>query len=585
MTTTVGDTRPPFHIQRMKWSAGLRDVPAGGPPPAGPENRSPIGGSVFSLRPAEHQGRSGRASPAPAQRSETGRPYPEGGYRGHDGSPERRGRHGAGERKDHFPQTDRTADKPLYLLDGQQRLTSLAWVYRPHSKADGRHMDLRFDVRTEEFVTPSAVQRKDPLLIPVSTLLQENVRFYPVLSEAGVSPDDPDFGSWMQRLQKVNNIRYHQIAVITYESDDYEEVAELFARLNKGGRRLSKGDLVYSAIAARWSAGLDTMDAFHQELRDSDFDLNREAVLRLMSLLAGTGAHHIKLIGAEVDETALKEAWHAAERALRLAIDFLKGECSIPRSEQWIPDAPELRSLDRFPDFLAARRSLLANVLNELLGLPGYAGGDRPSGLRRDARRRDRDRGGSICARTGQGRRAGVAHGAGRRVARRPRRSAHHRLLRSAVPYRDGPLRPRTRRVRVPQRGGGSRGAVSQPARQPEPQRVVVLDRHGHGGASAEHPVTGGSHGRARRLPPVHVRRRDRRLGASPVALRNHRPIRGRPEEDQCSAWTRVPRHQKTGNRPAASATASLRGQSARPGLPSAGRTESVAPPRKLNRT
>lgn len=131
----------------------------------------------------------------------------------------------------------------------------------------------------------------------------------------------------------MNNVRHHQIAVITYESDDYEEVAELFARLNKGGRRLSKGDLVYSAIAARWSDGLDTMDAFHQELRDSNFALNREAVLRLMSLLAGTGAHHIKLIGADVDEAALKEAWQATERALRFAIDFLKGECSIARSE------------------------------------------------------------------------------------------------------------------------------------------------------------------------------------------------------------------------------------------------------------
>ncbi|MFF9115015.1 DUF262 domain-containing protein [Streptomyces massasporeus] len=230
-------------------------------------------------------------------------------------------------------QADKSVHQPLYLLDGQQRLTSLAWVYRPESKADGRLIDLRFDVRTEEFVNPSAVQRKDPLLIPVSTLLQENVQFYQVLLKAGVTFDDPNFDAWTQRMQKVNSIRHHQIAVITYESDDYEEVAELFARLNKGGRRLSKGDLVYSAIAARWADGLDTMDSFHQELRDNNFALNREAVLRLMSLLAGTGAHHIKLIGAEVDETALKEAWQDTERALRFAIDFLKGECSIPRSE------------------------------------------------------------------------------------------------------------------------------------------------------------------------------------------------------------------------------------------------------------
>ncbi|WP_314220903.1 GmrSD restriction endonuclease domain-containing protein [Streptomyces zaehneri] len=230
-------------------------------------------------------------------------------------------------------QTATSAHQPLYLLDGQQRLTSLAWVYRPESKADGRLIDLRFDVRTEEFVNPSAIQRKDPLLFPVSTLLQENTQFYQVLNKAGVPFDAPEFDLWTQRLQKVNSIRHHQIAVITYESDDYEEVAELFARLNKGGRRLSKGDLVYSAIAARWAEGLETMDTFHQELQDSNFVLNREAVLRLMSLLAGTGAHHIKLIGADVDEAALKEAWQATERALRFAVDFLRGECSIPRSE------------------------------------------------------------------------------------------------------------------------------------------------------------------------------------------------------------------------------------------------------------
>ncbi|RUP64633.1 hypothetical protein SSPNP10_28350 [Streptomyces sp. NP10] len=230
-------------------------------------------------------------------------------------------------------QADKSAHQPLYLLDGQQRLTSLAWVYRPESKADGRLIDLRFDVRTEEFVNPSAIQSKDPLLFRVSTLLQENVQYHEELKAAGIDYSAPQFGAWMQCLQKVHDIRKQEIAVITYESDDYEEVAELFARLNKGGRRLSKGDLVYSAIAARWSDGLDTMDAFHQELQDSNFALNREAVLRLTSLLAGTGAHHIKLIGADMDEAALKEAWHATERALRFAIDFLKGECAIPRSE------------------------------------------------------------------------------------------------------------------------------------------------------------------------------------------------------------------------------------------------------------
>ncbi|MYS20848.1 hypothetical protein GA0115240_123662 [Streptomyces sp. DvalAA-14] len=230
-------------------------------------------------------------------------------------------------------QASKSAHPPLYLLDGQQRLTSLAWVYCPESKADGRLIDLRFDVRTEEFVNPSAVQRKDPLLIPVSLILKQNIQFYEVLVDAGVEMANPEFKLWTSRLQKVHSIRQHQVAVITYDSDDYEEVAEVFARLNKGGRRLSKGDLVYSAIAARWADGLQTMDAFHDELKDIGFALDREAVLRLMSLLAGTGAHHIRLIGAVMDEAALKDAWKTTETSLRYAIDFLRVECEIPRSE------------------------------------------------------------------------------------------------------------------------------------------------------------------------------------------------------------------------------------------------------------
>lgn len=43
-------------------------------------------------------------------------------------------------------------------------------------------------------------------------------------------------------------------------------------------------------------------------------------------------------------------------------------------AEQWIPSDPDVRSLDRFPDFLAARRALLADILNRMLGLPAYAG-------------------------------------------------------------------------------------------------------------------------------------------------------------------------------------------------------------------
>ncbi|MEV0615646.1 DUF262 domain-containing protein [Nonomuraea sp. NPDC050404] len=235
-------------------------------------------------------------------------------------------------RKAGIVQTDNSKHTPLYLLDGQQRLTSLAWVYRPSSKADGKVIDVRFDLENEEFVNPNAVQKKSPLLIPVTKVLQDDAELFLILNEAGITPTHPFFQEYYNRLIRLKGIREYIIHVITHESDDYEEVADIFARVNKGGRRLSKGDLVYSAIAARWSEGLDTLESFHQKLQGIQFPLDREAVLRLMSLLAGTGARHIQLLRREMDGDSLKAAWANTETALMWAVDFMRGECGIPRS-------------------------------------------------------------------------------------------------------------------------------------------------------------------------------------------------------------------------------------------------------------
>ena len=95
---------------------------------------------------------------------------------------------------------------------------------------------------------------------------------------------------------------------------------------------MSKGDLVYSAIAARWPEGLETIERFRAELDSRNFALDREAVLRLTGLLAGVGAHAIKLIGNQVTGDHLKEAWSRTEDALRRGVDFLIADCNVPRA-------------------------------------------------------------------------------------------------------------------------------------------------------------------------------------------------------------------------------------------------------------
>jgi hypothetical protein len=228
-------------------------------------------------------------------------------------------------------QSEHAYAHPSYLLDGQQRITSLARIIAP-DRVKGAVPDVRFDVRSEKFLNPSAVQKRDRLLIPVTDILSDSPQFVAILAAAGVEPQDEEFSEYVARLARAHGIRSYALPVLTVESDDYEEVAEIFTRVNQGGRRLSKGDLVYSAVAARWPEGLDVMETFRAKLDGRNFALDREAVLRLTGLLAGVGAQAIRLIDKRVTGDDLKKAWARTEDALSRAVDFLEAECTIPRA-------------------------------------------------------------------------------------------------------------------------------------------------------------------------------------------------------------------------------------------------------------
>ncbi|MGH2661972.1 MAG: hypothetical protein ACRDH8_04025, partial [Actinomycetota bacterium] len=148
----------------------------------------------------------------------------------------------------------------------------------------------------------------------------------------GIGFDHPNYEEFYERLNRLRSVRDYQMPVQSVSSNDYETVAEIFARVNTGGRRLSKGDLVMSAIAARWDEGVERVEAFETELRDQDFPLHREAVLRLMSVMAGVGADHVRLLRKEMDGPALKQAWETTQDALRVGIQFLKNDAGIPKS-------------------------------------------------------------------------------------------------------------------------------------------------------------------------------------------------------------------------------------------------------------
>ncbi len=230
---------------------------------------------------------------------------------------------------------------PSILLDGQQRMTTLARVMAPDQVPEGqRPPDIRFHPGSREFKTANAIQAKDPAWISVSSILRDGAQFRHLLKPLELPDEKED--SWYEILSDVaKKVRDYHLPVQTVTIDDYEQVAEIFNRVNTGGRPLSKGDLIMGALAARWpgipgkngepevKGGRKHIEEFEESLRIRDWSINREVLLRIMSTLSVGSPNHTRLL--ELKETEQwKKCWTRAVDAVNHAVGFFRDDAGIP---------------------------------------------------------------------------------------------------------------------------------------------------------------------------------------------------------------------------------------------------------------
>lgn len=188
------------------------------------------------------------------------------------------------------------AGKPSILLDGQQRLSTLARVMVPDAVPAGEKVpDIRFNPETHEFKTANAVNKHDLRWISVAEILRHGAQFRELVKPLELDQAHED--AWTDVLGGVaSRIRNYLLPVQTVHVDDYETVAEIFNRVNTGGTRLSKGDLVLGSMAARWSGGREAIEDFEEQLSSSGWPINREVLLRVTSVLTLGSPNHIRLL-------------------------------------------------------------------------------------------------------------------------------------------------------------------------------------------------------------------------------------------------------------------------------------------------
>lgn len=255
------------------------------------------------------------------------------------------------------------------LLDGQQRLTSLSAVIRgaPVSvRGRQRPIELLFNLEHPEELavvtevnedqeddedliedeadsTDDELQRRfDKMTFVVATRKLEQLPHWvkvtevfktdedaPFLERAGIEKvSDPRFKKYSQRLARLRGIRKYAYRMDVLERRlSYDEVTEIFVRVNSLGAKLRSSDLALAQITAKWRNSLKTFQTFHQQCAKVGFDL--ELGLHLKNLIVfATGQSRFLTVG-NLKLEVLQSAWKECCQGMEFALNFLKSNAGI----------------------------------------------------------------------------------------------------------------------------------------------------------------------------------------------------------------------------------------------------------------
>jgi len=260
-----------------------------------------------------------------------------------------------------------TTSTRLLLLDGQQRITSLSAVIsgqpiqarnrkRPieilfnlehpgtllevievdengieedieENDNETSKSDIQIELRNRTFVVSSKALRNDPVWISVSDIFKKTDR--DILKPLGINSDDERWDKYSDRLGKVRKIAtYPYVMQVLEKSMSYEEVTEIFVRVNSLGIKLRGTDLALAQITSKWNGFMQKIEKFVKEIHgNEDYIIESGLPVRMLVIFA-THQSRFKTVG-RLNLDKIKESWELAKNGLRFATNFIRSNAGI----------------------------------------------------------------------------------------------------------------------------------------------------------------------------------------------------------------------------------------------------------------
>ncbi|MFJ2216618.1 DUF262 domain-containing protein [Streptomyces sp. NPDC101062] len=225
-------------------------------------------------------------------------------------------------------------DRSFWVVDGQQRVTSLANALHPDGGRDPRFA-LAYDLRSSQFTTYST--QNDPWVIPLHVLfdLQGVLKWF---------SQNPEISDQLEAATSVTkSLRQFKVPAYLVNQDDEAVLRDIFDRMNNYGKRLSRAEIFSALFAGPEKGAAERLDiGLIAEHINESFGfgvIDDDTVLR--AILARRGPDPAREIRSEFSDEIRRgfvefpgedrdAAYQAGEEALRRSVDFLQNVAGVP---------------------------------------------------------------------------------------------------------------------------------------------------------------------------------------------------------------------------------------------------------------
>ncbi len=227
--------------------------------------------------------------------------------------------------------------RKLWIVDGQQRVTSLALLFGkkpywwPDSDEWNRYYE-RYDVLVNitkdgtalEFGLPNPVRRNSHEWLSVRRILNSTS-----LSELAVDVcerlgNSKRFAEIHEKLQSIKSIEGAQLYEIIVDHE-LEDVAEIFARLNTAGTKIRESDIIIALVAAKQQGWIrNKFDRFLKDLELKGFDFDPGVIVRTLAII-GHGSARLRNVPQSFWDQSdqFDECWRKTKEAISAVIKNL----------------------------------------------------------------------------------------------------------------------------------------------------------------------------------------------------------------------------------------------------------------------